>query len=72
MSIAKSNSPIAEKVSSLIEEKGLKKTAVAKRVGLTDTQFCDILKGRRVIRANEIPALAKALDVTPNQLFGIE
>ena len=53
----------------IIEEKGLVKKGVAKRAGITAQNLSDILNGRKVIRADMIPALAKAVDVTIPELF---
>lgn len=71
MDIKTRNLPVSETVSELICEKGLKQSAVAKKIGLTQQQFNDMLNGRRIIKVSDIPALADALDVTPNQLFRI-
>lgn len=53
----------------IIEEKCLVKKGVAKRAGMTPQNLTDILKGRKVIRADMIPALASALDVPISELF---
>ena len=53
----------------IIVEKDLKKKAVATRAGITQQAFSDILAGRKVIRADMIPALAGACGVEIPELF---
>lgn len=50
-------------------EKGLYQKSVAKRAGFTEQQFSDMLNGRKVIRADYIPAIAKAIDIPIADLF---
>lgn len=71
MNVEKYNMPVAEVISEIIEEKCLKKRAVAQKIGVTDQQLCAMLKGRKIIKACDIMAIANALDVTPNELFRI-
>lgn len=61
---------IAENTKRIIEEKGLKKGAVAQKAGYTAQQFSDILNHRKVVRDVDVAAIANALEVTPNDLFG--
>ena len=72
MDIKARNLPVSETVSELIGKKGLKQAAIAKKIGVTQQQFNDMLNGRRVIKVSDIPLLAQALEVTPNQLFRIK
>ena len=53
----------------LIDEKGLIKNRVAERAGMSAQAFCDVLKGRKVIRADMVPKLAEAVDVPIPELF---
>lgn len=53
----------------VIEEKGLVKKGVAKRAGISAQMLSDIIAGRKVIRADMIPALASAVDVPIPELF---
>ncbi len=53
----------------VIEEKDLKKKGVAKRAGITPQKLSDIIAGRKVIRADMIPALASACGVAITELF---
>lgn len=63
-------SNIISNINSLINEKGLKKCFVAEQIGMSLQQFSDTLNGRRILKPDEIPAIAKVLGVTPNDLFG--
>lgn len=63
---------VVENTKRIIEEKGLKKVAVAQKAGYTAQQFSDILNHRKVIKDVDIAEIAKALEVTPNDLFGQE
>ena len=53
----------------IIDEKDLKKKAVARRAGITGQALSDIIAGRKVIRADMIPALAGACGVEIPELF---
>lgn len=53
----------------IIEEKGLVKKGVAKRAGISAQMLSDIIAGRKVIRADMVPALAAAIDVQITELF---
>lgn len=53
----------------VINEKGLIKTRVAERAGLSVQSFSAILTGRKVIRADMVPTLAAAVDVPIPELF---
>lgn len=53
----------------IIEEKELKKKGVAKRAGITAQALSDIIAGRKVIRADIIPALAVGVGVEIPELF---
>ena len=69
MDIAKSNEPLAQRISFLIRERGLKQLAVAKKAGYSAQEFNSMLNGRKLIRACDIPNIAKALEVDVNELY---
>lgn len=69
MKIIECNKPIAENTSRLIEERGLKQVYVAKKAGFGKQQFNDMLNGRRIIKPCDALAIAKALNVTMNDLY---
>lgn len=55
--------PIAVGIKKKIAEKGLLKKSVAARAGFTPQQLCDMLNGRKIIRACDLFRLSTALDV---------
>lgn len=69
MRIADFNTPAAENISRLINEKGLKQVYVAEKAGFTPQELSDMLNGRRLIKACDIPKLALALDVEINEIY---
>lgn len=60
---------VATNLSRIIEKKGYKKSAIARKANMKPQDISDILAGRKVIRADHIPLLAHALEVEPNDLF---
>lgn len=61
---------IASNIRNIIDENGLKQKFVAEKAGFTESDFSRMMTGNKIIRAEYIPALAQALGVTPNDLFG--
>lgn len=55
----------------ILNERGLKHKVIAKRAGYTETQFSNILCGRKNIETDDVLRISKALDVLPNELYGI-
>lgn len=53
----------------IIDDKDLKKKAVARRAGLSQQALSDIIAGRKIVRADMIPALAGACGVEIPELF---
>lgn len=60
---------VQRNLSRIIAEKGLIKKGVAKRAGMTPQALTDVLAGRRVIKADMIPALANACEVSVMEFF---
>lgn len=56
-------------IKKVMAERGLFQKAVAERAGFTDQQFSDMLNGRKIIRADYLPQIAKALKVDVGALF---
>lgn len=72
MTIAEANEPLSKGLKIIIAQKGLKNLYVAENAGYTPQELSDMLNGRRLIKACDIPRIAKALGVEINYLFGIE
>ncbi len=62
---------ISENIRRIAAQKGFKHNAVAQKAGLSEQQFSSLLNGRRLIKDCDVVAIANALGVTPNDLFGI-
>lgn len=69
MTIAEANEPLATGIKILITSKGLKNVYVAENAGYTSQELSDMLNGRRLIKACDIPRLAKALNVKYDDLY---
>lgn len=69
MEIGSRNNPVAKNVLYIMKNKGLKQCAVAARAGYPPQTLNDMLKGRRLIKVNDVVMLAHALDVAPGCLF---
>lgn len=72
MSIATSNSVIPGNIKRIISEKGLKRSYVATRIGVSPTTFSSMLNGRRLILISDTINIASALGVPPADLFATE
>lgn len=60
---------VAYNIKRIIKSLGTKNKFIAEKAGYTESQFSDMLHGRKLITAVDIPKLANALGVTPNELF---
>ncbi|MDR1322432.1 MAG: helix-turn-helix domain-containing protein [Gracilibacteraceae bacterium] len=72
MPIPEFNAPVAERVQQIIHDKGMKQLAIAQKAGYSEGAFSAMLTGRRVIKAQDVERICRALDVTPNELFCFE
>lgn len=63
---------IANRIYSIIIEKNLKQSAVARAAGYDVKKFNNMLKGRKKIYADDIPNICKVLAINPNELFQME
>ena len=66
------NGPVSANILRLIEEKGYKQCAIAKRAGYSKAVFSNIVNDYRVIRPDDIMRIAAALDVEPGDLFTVK
>lgn len=63
---------IADNTKRIIAERGLKNRAVAERAGFSVQQFSALINKRKIMKDTDVMAIANALGVTPNDLFGIQ
>ena len=55
---------------SILEQKKMNQSAVARAAGLNPKEFNAMLRGRKLIRMEDVNPICRALEVTPNELFG--
>lgn len=60
---------VAKGIKRNMQKKGMMQKAVAERAGFTEQQLCDMLAGRKVIRAEYMPAISKALGVQISEIY---
>ena len=63
--------PIITNTKKIIHERGIKQKVVAEKAGYTAQQFSNMLNERKIIECGDVLRISAALDVTPNDLFGI-
>jgi hypothetical protein len=71
LTIAEANNPLTKGLRIIIAEKGFKNLYVAESAGFTSQEFSDMLNGRRLIKACDIPKFAKALNVKLDDIYAI-
>ena len=69
LAVIEANEPLATGINRIIASKGLKKIHVAKEAGLSPQELSDMLNGRRLIKACDIPNIAKALHVDTDDIY---
>lgn len=69
MAVMEANEPFATGINKIIASKGLKKRHVAKEAGFSPQELSDMLNGRRLIKACDIPNIAKALHVDTDDIY---
>lgn len=63
------NYPADKGISQIIKEKGMKQAHVAEKIGCTPHELCDMLHGRKLIKACDILKLSIALGVTVGDIY---
>ena len=61
----------AENAKRIINEKCLSKGAVGRKAGYDIKKFSNMLNGRKIITDVDVANIANALEVEPNELYGI-
>ena len=56
----------------IIRDKGYKQCVIAEKAGFSPQDFSNILCGRKVFKVEYVKSICIALEVTPNDLFGIK
>ena len=60
---------VAVGIERIIKDKCFIQGAIAEKSGFTHQQFSDMLNGRKVIRADYLPKIAKAMCVSVQDIF---
>lgn len=60
---------VAAGIDKIIHDSGFIQKVIAEKAGFTNQQFSDMLCGRKVIRADYIVPIAKALKVTVQEIY---
>lgn len=65
---------VAKGIERIIKDKGFIMSAIAQKSGFSAQQFSDMLNGRKIIRADYVTPIAKAMGVSVQEIFdaGIE
>lgn len=58
---------VQTRVAAYIDEKGIKKSHVAEKAGITLPRLSKILNNHTEMRADELDSICKALDVEPSK-----
>lgn len=65
-------SKVATNIDRIIRDRCLKQSLVAVKAGFQVKAFNDMLRGRKIIKADDIPQIAVALGVEPNDIYFYE
>lgn len=62
-------SKVAYNIDMIIKDRCLKQSLVAVKAGFSVKVFNSMLRGRRTIKADDIPQIAVALGIEPNDIY---
>lgn len=62
---------VGENVKRILSAKGIKQKTIAERAGYTEQTFSNMLNGRKNIYDEDVLRISRALEVLPNDLFGL-
>ena len=60
---------VVKNIKRIMFDNGVKQKSVAKKAMMSEKEFSNMMHDRRKIHAEDIPVLAAALGVQPNDLF---
>lgn len=61
---------IGQNIKKIINERGFKQKAIAKKIGMSEECLSACINGRKIIRTEYVGAICEALEVSPNELLG--
>lgn len=62
---------IGQNTKQIIHRQGVKQKVIAEKAGYPEKMFSNMLNGRKLITEVDILPICFALEVTPNELFGV-
>lgn len=62
---------VYEKIRKYIDENGYKQVSIAKKAGISESVFNDILNGKRTLYVDDLKAICIALNVSPESFIDI-
>lgn len=69
LNIKEMNYPVADNVSRIIDEKGLKQVYVAEKAGYSRQTLNDMINGRRLMKVKDVTNLKNVLNVSYDELY---
>lgn len=63
------NETVSPNIKRILKEQGIKQYVIAEKSKIPFKKFSDMLNGRAIMKADDLPQIAKALGVTVNELF---
>lgn len=60
---------VGERIKAIIQEKGFKQYAAAKKAGIDAKQFNAMLNNRKIIKAEDLAVICKAIGCSPNDIL---
>lgn len=63
---------VAENVKKIIHDKCLSKGAIGRKAGYDIKKFSNMINGRKIITDVDVMNIANALEVEPNELYGVK
>lgn len=62
---------VAQNVKMILKERCLSQGAIANKAGYDGKVFSNMMNNRKIITDVDVANIARALEVTPNKLFGV-
>lgn len=62
---------IINNIKELVKRSEIKQGAIARKAEFTDQSFSDMMYGRKLLRPEYIPRIARALGVSVNEIYGL-
>ena len=72
MNAYESNKRIADNIKAIIRDLCISQSVLSQKAGYSKQQLNNMLQGRKLIRVDDIPRIAEALSLTPNDLYNYQ